>query len=308
MIRRSIDSLSTLLAEYLKAHPMEPGSEEQLTITVNLFTRWCLKAYGLPFNPACFSEDLVNDWLHAMREERSWVEVTANRKRRDLLTLWKFASQRDIVEHYKHGEVALFKEPEVIPDGWFLDQLGAILVGLSKVTSRRKTPGWTNLHDQAAAMIIYDTAFRIDACLALRRSDLREDGSIVARAGTQKTFTDEARWLKADTMALLRRLPVSSDGRLLPFPFGTRAFIRRWKQGLRRAGLPATRRDGPQKMRRTSVSWMEACLPGSGERHAGHKTPGLAKKRYISPLIVESVRPKSSDVLPRITGQQRKLF
>jgi site-specific recombinase XerD len=142
----------------------------------------------MPFHPSCFTEDLFNDWLHAMRAERKWCEVTANRKRRDLLTLWKFASQREIVEHYRHDQIAIFKEPEIIPDGWFQDELAAFLAGLSKARSRRKTRGWDNRHDRAVAMVIYDTAFRIDACLELRATDLRDDGSIVARAGTQKNF------------------------------------------------------------------------------------------------------------------------
>jgi hypothetical protein len=307
MICRSIDSLSALLGEYLRSHHVKPGSAEQLTITANLFSRWYATACGIPFHPGSFSEPLANDFLNDSLTARQWSPITANRKRRDLLTLWKYAAKKGFCEHYQHEDIIRFREPQRMPTAWMQEELGTFLAACPLFCQRRRAPaGWTYLLDQATVMVIYDTAYRLHACLELRTENLRDDGAILALAETQKTLCDEEKWLGPDTMRKLVATDFRAREFVLPWPYGKRALRSRWKKILRIAGLQATRRDGPQKMRRTSVSWLEHFRPGSAKAHLRHKTSGLAEKHYLCPLIVQPG--KAFEHMPRIAVQQRQLF
>lgn len=306
MICFALDSLSRLLGEYIKARPMTASSAEQLTVTANLFARWYEQAHQAPFHPMGFSEPLINDFLNAMVDAKRFGPTTANNKRRHLLTLWKFATSREIVEPYKHERIARYKEPTIVPTAYLLDELDAFLDACPRTKFKRPVPGWDWRSDRALALAIYDTAFRIEATLQLLKPNLRSDGAILALYGSQKTFADEARWFGPTTMAAIRLMPPSDDPRVFPYPFGAEYLVNRWKHIQRTAGLPTTRRDGPQKMRRTSASHLEANRRGSGKAHLGHKTPGLAEKHYFDPRIVRAE--KAHEVMPKVGLGQTKMF
>jgi hypothetical protein len=78
MICRSIDSLDALLVEYLKVHPVTEGTTEQYSIAKRKFVRWYAGATGRPFQPACFSESVINDFLHAMIASCVWGPMRSN--------------------------------------------------------------------------------------------------------------------------------------------------------------------------------------------------------------------------------------
>jgi integrase len=321
MICRSIDSLTALLAQYLRKHHVNRASAEQLTVVVTLFNRFYEATYGVPLHLAVLSEDLLEEYLYWLQDTRANGPVRINRQRSYVLTLWRYAHWAGLADEPRAGDVLRFREPERIPRAWTQEELARMLVACDRYVPRRPVLGWDARHDKAIRLVIYDTGFRVAACLALERANLRQDGAILAEAETQKTLCDEGHWLGRDTLSAVReilgdrmvpggnRLMVpATTSKIFNWPYRKRAFCDRWHKINELAGLGHTRRDGPQKMRRTSASWMEALAPGSAEGHLGHKTPGLAKKHYVDPLIVQSVRRKASDILPRIVNPQRQLF
>lgn len=297
MIAPKISDLVGLLADYLKTHDLTAGSVRQLRITGDLFTRWYAEAYAVPFNLCELNERTVGEFLFWLRDTRKAEPTTCNRKRGDLLTLWRYAARLKLLERPDPADVIRFRQPERMPTAWQPHELTAFLEACAVYKRYRPIPHWDARHDRAVLLVLYETAFRISACLSLTTDNLRDDGAIIARAETQKTFADEARFLSPATLAALRAAPPHA-GRLFPWPYSVASFRARWKAFLRLAGLPTTRRDGPQKLRRTSASWVEAAQPGSAQRHLGHRTAGLAAKHYIDPRIAGP--PKASELLPRI--------
>lgn len=310
MICRSVDTLSQLRVLYSRERDIKTKSLEQLDNTIDLLEGWYLATFQLPFTLPAMSETVVADFLFFCRDVRGNEPVTLNGKRRQLITLWRFAKSRGLLPAPEVSRIIRFKEPKRIPRAWTQEQLAQIHAAIDSYRQRkRKPPGWDARHDHAVAMVIYDTAFRFTACLELELADLRDDGAIIANAETQKTFTDENKWLAPDTMRAIRAMPRPANStKVFPWPYTLKNYGKRWKRILKAAGLPATRREGLQKMRRTSSTWMEALRPGSSKEHVGHRTSGLTDKHYNDPTIIQSVREKPCDVLPRPFKPQLELF
>jgi hypothetical protein len=301
MICRTIDSLSSLLTDYLRLHPIKPDSAEQLEITCRLFERWYQDEYKFPFLVDSMNEPLLTEFLNDLRKTRA--AKTVNRKRGDLLALWRHAKRRGLLPLPDAQEVVHFPEPKRMPDAWRLEDLSRQLAACDLYQpKRRRFKKWDKRHDKALRLVLYDTAYRLTACLKLLKTNIRPEGAIVALSDSQKTNSDEAKWLGRDTIDALNEILVDSDPndpRVFPWEGSMESFWRRWKAINRLADLPATRRDGPQKMRRTSASWLEARRPGSAQHHLRHSSPELAVKHYLDPTIAFDYR--APDVMPRIS-------
>ena len=300
MICRPIETLTSLLADYLRNHPIKPHSAEQLEISCRLFERWYAGEYKFPFLLDLMNEQLLTAFLNDLRQTRA--AKTCNRKRGDLLALWRHAKRRGLLAMPDAQEVVHFPEPKRRPDAYRLEELARRLDACDRFRPKRnRLKRWDHRHDKALTLVFYDTAYRLTACLKLLKSNITPEGAIVALADSQKTNSDEAKWLGADTMAAINDVLAINDphdDRVFPWERSREAFWRRWKAINELAGLPITRRDGPQKMRRTSVSWLEARRPGSAQHHLRHSSPVLAVKHYLDPTIAFDYR--APDVMPRI--------
>ena len=178
---------------------------------------------------------------------------TLNGRRGNLITPWRFAHKQGYVGTPPDPtEIIRFREPDRNPTAWTQEELPLHLAACSAYAPRKPIPGWDGRHWKATALVLYCTAFRLGATLQLRKAQIRPSGAIIALAETQKTFCDDIGWLTPQAMEAVRSLPPSSSPLLLPFPYSMPRFYFHWKQIVQSAGLPAMRRDGPQRMRRTS--------------------------------------------------------
>jgi len=296
MIASNVDSFSAVHALYKTTHDIKPVTIEQTDICVRLFEAWHLAAKLAPLTLATMSESLLCEFLFYLRD-KGRSPRTCNGKRGQLLTLWKFARKKGLAPAFDPADVIRFREPERIPDAWSQLELARLLQAC-KTYHGHRVAGWTWQHDQALILTIYDTAFRVSACLALRFADLGPDGTIVAAADTQKTNCDEEKFLGLDTLQAIYATVGKPRELIFPWPYQKKAFWGRWKKLLTHAGLPHTRRDGPQKLRRTSVSHLEAARPGTAQHHLRHKTAGLATRHYLDPRVAYQY--KAAELLPRI--------
>lgn len=313
MICTRIATLASLLEDYLQTHPIKPASAQQLKISCDALAAWYERTRNFPLRLDDLSEALASEWLNDLHASQRAAK-TINRRRGDLLALWRHAHRRGLATAPEAREIVRFAEPRRRPTAWHLPELQQLLAACARYRRGRPVPGWDARHDRALVLVMYDTAFRFSACLELRRGDLSLDGTIQARAESQKHNADECRWLAAETQtalaAILKDLPPGPAGepdpaaRLFPWPYRKEAFWRRWKAILRLAGLPATRRDGPQKLRRTSATYLEALRPGTAQQHLGHATAGLASRHYIDPTIAYDF--KAAELLPRLSAEARK--
>ena len=84
---------------------------------------------------------------------------------------------------------------------------------------------------------------------------------------------------------------------LFAFPWCLGTFYNHYTRLLKDAGLPSTRRDKPQKMRRSFASHLEAA-GGNATEALGHSTRKLTERSYIDPSIV--TKPPPNRLLFRI--------
>jgi len=119
---------------------------------------------------------------------------------------------------------------------------------------------------------------------------VRPDGTVLVRMS--KSGRIKACGLDRTTLATAVRLPVEGDERVLPGPLARRTFYVRWRKLLAVAGLEVSRRNGPQKLRRTSATFVEMLGVGRATAHLGHRSADLARRHYIDAgLAYEPVLP-----------------
>lgn len=281
--------LAAVLSRYRQARDLKPASIEQLTISCRLLARW----YGMPPPIASLDCQTLDRFLQEGRG-RGLAAKTLNRRRGDLLTLVRFAHETwpDRVPN-PPLKLVKFREPRRAPEAWTLVEGRQIL---DAAANYRSLPGFPSCRWPALMLVLYDTAFRIRAALAIKTADWRGD-MLLARAEHQKTATDEWRQLHADTIGALKATFPPDRPLLFGWPYGMTAFWRHWRAIVASAGLPTGRRNGPQRWRRMSASYLEAVCPGAAMQHLGHRTPGLAQRTYIDPRIAGGL--KAAQFLPR---------
>lgn len=186
----------------------------------------------------------------------------------------------------------------------------------------------------ALVLCIYDVGPRITAIMEAAKEDLDwSAGTITLRARSQKHRRGQVIALSLQTLAAIRAMQASevrgqksedgsqktgeptlarltsdlcplTSGFLFPWPYdrtadGWRALRKRYKKILRRAGLPATRRDLFHRLRRTTATQLYNATGGieAAQRHLGHSDQKVTQ-RYIDWSKVDETQ-RSAQRLPR---------
>lgn len=292
--RRPILPLDEVLRRYAVYHGSAPSTVEQKQISLGRFAEFLTLAEGRPTEPTTehLRRRIVLEFLRWYG--RKWEPATTASKRKDLVALWGFAYDERFVRRPPF-RIKSPRVPEKVPEGWTLPELRSILAACDALPVpkcdryrgcfRPGVPRGAYL--RAFALCYLATGLRLSAMLGVRRADVRSDLTFTVRWRTQKTRTEEVKQLTPEAWAAIQSLGEHE----YCLPYGqTKAQQRRvrswWKRVLRSAGLDASRGTGAQQLRRTAASFKELQDPGSGRKFLGHKTPGLAEKRYFVPRIL----------------------
>lgn len=223
---------------------------------------------------------------------RMRAPATAAKDRAQLRALWEFSSRRKIVETWP--TIPLIRVPERVPEAWLTDEMERLL----EAAGREKTtiagiPG--GLYWRALLLLAYDTGERVTALLSLRWASVR-GCSVVFRAEDRKgRRRDILREISVQTADAL--LAIKGDREeVFPWPYSRSYLWKRLEIILKRAGLPAGRRDKFHRIRRTTASYYEAA-GGSAQRLLDHSDPATTRK-YLDPRIVRGKA--APDVIPPI--------
>ncbi len=272
----------------------KPATEVQYTVALNHLRRHA----GRDVSVWELSDELISGCMAAIILRGSSA-ATANKTRAHLLSLWRYAKRKGLVDDLP--DVDRLKQPKRIPKAWPVDDLSRIL------QSARQETGvicqvvawkwWVGL-----ILVMYDTGLRISPTMALRWADFDEDQRMVfVPAEHQKQNQDQLPALSDDSITGLRA--IRSDRELIfPWPFDQKtpqwpALNRRLRKILVRAGLPAGPKDLFHKLRKTNASYIEL---GGGDptSQLGHSSRQVTDA-YLDPRICR--RKRQVDLLPRPT-------
>ena len=240
-------------------------------------------------------EMLAGGMARLLKEGRS--PATANSFRRHIMAIWRYAKKRGFVADVP--EVDPVRQPKRVPRAKLISEIGRILQAASREPGFvGQVPArwwWT-----ALVLLIYDTGLRISAVMALRWEHFDPvAATIFADADTQKQDADQLLPLSPQTIAALEHLR-GDDPLMFPWPYdhwGRQwpTLNRRFRRILRRAGLPATRKDLFHSLRKSTASYLKA---GGGDPtwQLGHSSQQVTIV-YLDPRIVKP--PRQVDLLPR---------
>lgn len=255
-----------------------------------------LDAYHrVPVQLSELSDDLLLRFLKHLQAQGDQSPRTINNKRAAIRTVWTAAARKGLAR--APGVIGKFKEPQRIVRAWSVEQVAAI-VDASQFAPAIKH--WDYRHWKFLVLVIYDTSHRLQALMQTPKSALTEDGYLLVRAEHSKHNADKLHKLHAETVAAWRDLPESKSGLLIDWPHSIKEIWPRFKDILKAAKLPATRRDLFHKLRRTSYTYVYALLgTHAASDHAAHTTD--LSRAYLDVNLMNQIKglPSAIDVLPR---------
>lgn len=259
------------------------GHAQQVEISLAALNRWAGKELRL----RDLSDSLMNRWLRDQCEAGRHAPKTIKHRRGDVLAVWRYAARKGICPEPKH--IRTVSVPVRIPQAWTIEQLHALLGAAGQLTGYYTTGIPRALFWEGFLRVTYDTGLRKSDVLSLP-VDIVRSGDV--RIIQQKTGVEIVRRLNPRTIEVCRKIVWPERELLFPWALCREQFWVHWRRlVLGPSGLPRGRMEGPQKLRRTSATHLEAALPGSASRHLGHATPGLAAKHYIDPTIAYGQSP-----------------
>lgn len=145
-------------------------------------------------------------------------------------------------------------------------------------------------------LVQWECGERTGAMLALRWEWLTRDGIDIpaaARKGGKGAYYRLSSGLLAD----LRQFADPRRELIFPWPLSRASFWNHYSKLLIRARLPATRKDKPQRMRRSHLTWW-AVGGGDPTTRAKHASSETTRRHYIDERLIE--QPDPSQVLPSL--------
>lgn len=272
-------------SEYALEQGLGGGSAELLSRTVREFSTFL--GHDARFED--LQDGKVNQWLSTFDGRRK--QVTIANKRRQLLTIWRAAFARGMVDRMPN-RVRRFRLPEEVPRAWTLHEIQSLRLAAKRLPGSFKKNGIKRA-DWMVAFVDFewDTALRLGDTLAVDKSHLWPGNYLVIVQ--RKTGRQHRCQLSDRTMESLRRLDYQNRDRLFPLWSDRWAFYKLFRALKALAGLP----HGSSKwLRRSSATYVEKRQPGAAMRHLGHRTPGLAYKHYVDPGICQEEVPRPPEL------------
>lgn len=246
-------------------------------------------------SPDATIHDLSDDGLVAMEKhllDRHAIP-TVNSQLSRVKAIWRWLAQRQHLQTWP--TIARLPEPEPSRRAWDIGQLRALLDACERtpgeITRIPACDWWRMWH-----LVQWETGERTGGMLALRWEWLTADGLDIP--GTARKGGKAAYYRLSNV--LLDELRAFADTRremIFPWNLSRASFWNHYGRLLLRAKLPATRKDKPQKMRRSHLTWW---LVGGGDptSRAKHASAETTRRHYIDERLVAQIDP--AEILPAI--------
>lgn len=205
--------------------------------------------------------------------------ATANKDRQQLLTIWRYATQRG--KHNTWPDVQAEKEPQRVPAAWLIEDLQKLFAHIDtldgELSGVPRCLWW-----RAILMVCLDTGERIGA---VRKAEWKwlEHEWILFPAEVRKGGKRDRRYsLSQSTLTVLARVRKHARGdAMFPWPYCDVYLWTKFNQLLKGCGLPHGRRDKFHRLRRTTASVVYAA--GGDATEALDHTHRRTTQRYLDP-------------------------
>ena len=240
-------------------------------------------------------DDLTDDNVAlAMQSmlDRGCSPYTANKERSQLLALWRFAAQLQLVP--KWPTIGAEHTPERVPVAWMQEDIQRLMQALERETGMiGDAPA--NLWWRSLVCVCLDTGERIGAIVQAEWSWIERDWILVPAEARKGHKRDRRYLLACDTLARLRELQryTGRQGRVFPWPYCGTYLWGKYTKILKKHGLPCGPKDKFHRFRKTVGSVVHAAGLDAQEvlDHNSRRTT----KAYLDPRFTREKQP--SDVL-----------
>lgn len=247
---------------------------------------------------ADLTDEIVGSHLCRFRElGRS--PATVNKERCQLLALWRFACQREMITRWPCVPMEI--EPQRAPLAWLPEELNALIAACeSQKGFVGEVPA--KIFWPALLAVLLDTGERIGAILGLRWHHLSKEWLLVPAELRKGKKRDRTYCLSADTLAKLDRLRQFNQSRMFHWPYYWGYLWQKFGLILQEAGLQADRKSKFHRLRKTvaSAHAMAGNDPQAAMDHQFRRTT----ERYIDPRVVPT--PESFSVIGEYLASVKK--
>jgi integrase len=273
VISRARTALRDFLPMVYKVHSPNISAEclVQYKVVVDLLD----KSRGQLTYTDELSDQLICEFLDWMRETgykgKPYSKVTIRHKRGTLISLWGMAYRKGYTAE-RPEDVPTIKVPKRNPKAWRPSQVGDLLDACMR--TKPLPGGWDGRDWMFTVLAIYDTSYRIGAMLKADVEALDLDTLLLTmEAEDQKDSEELSRPVHPETIEAFKRTLDEPRKKLLRWPYGKREIWIKFGEILDAAGLPSTRRDKFQKLRRTSYTQVSRVAGRqAATTHAGHSS------------------------------------
>lgn len=274
----SIVLLSSLVSSYLDSRDVSAHYGKMLRATAADFGKTNSQRV------ASLTDDRVNRWLGVMLD-RGDNRTTIAGKRRQLLTIWRFAWEEEIVA-LPPRKVRKIKMPELQPTAWDKREFRRLLAAVDKMPGDFRVSGVRRaLFWRAFVLCSYESGLRLGDVCRLKWTDFRPGRVLILVQ--HKTQTQIVCRLTRETVEAMKA--IRGNG---PLIFGAALSYKRIIKQFRLLATSAGLTGGTKMLRRTGATQIEIAHPGAAMGFLGHKTPALCYRHYVDAAQVQRTKPR----------------
>ena len=241
---------------------------------------------GRPAKGEHLRDNTVGQFMRWLIDVQGVKATTANGYSKQIRALWNWMAKKRLVKLFP--TISKMPEPECTPTAWSKSDVGKLFRACRESTGCiRGIPAsdyWTAFH-----YILWDTGERTGAMLELRWEwvDLKTGHLSVPgeyRKGRKQSMIYR---LKPETVNALKAILLPEREVIFDVAKWRNHFHTAYRLLVKRAGLPYVRgKCGPQKMRRTFASFIEAA-GGNATKALRHRDRRVTEDSYLDPRITD---------------------
>lgn len=226
---------------------------------------------------------------------RTRAAATAAKDRSQLRALWEFAARRKMVDTWP--AIPLIRIPKRVPECWLTEEFRRLLA--SAAQERTVLDGIpAALWWRAILLLAYDSGERVNALISIRWRAVKAGAVLFVAEDRKGRRADVYREIGEATAAALEAIrgDRGPDDLVFPWPRCHSYLWKRLEIILKRAGLPAGRKDKFHKIRKTTASYYKAA-GGDPQQLLDHADPSTTLA-YLDPRVVKGK--SAPDVMPKV--------
>jgi len=266
--------LRNYLEHYIAARDLSASTISGYRTVVRRIDSW----RGSPVKLKHLSDEFLNDFL-TWSLNNATSRYTTKTRRTQLLVLARGANE-DGLSEYEPRKVKTIKCPRPLIDVWNVEEMQRLQEAAGELKGTFIRTGLNKgRFVKAIIAVAWDTALRRGDLLRLEMDWLRSKTFTVVQG---KTGAQKVCRINDSTLKLVEAIDPAAREIAFPMWAGPDRLVVIAKQAMRNAGLESPRGQFFHKIRRSSITHIEAVCKGTGWIHGGHSDPTITSKHYLN--------------------------